>query len=133
MTTRPTRRRAEPSPSFRCCPAWGCVLSFDRPHSPLALLVLLAACEIEEIGIPRTDAQVAVHSVLSASAPTQVVLLERTRNGTVAITAPAFEVPDPVLSDEGIAESNAIVTLTTPRGATLVAREDFATRGDGKG
>ncbi len=37
------------------------------------------------------------------------------------------------MSDEGIAESNAIVTLTTPRGATLVAREDFATRGDGKG
>lgn len=99
----------------------------------LLLLALLAACEIEKVEIPRTEAHVALHAVLSASAPNQVVLLERTRNGTVAITAPAFEVPDPVLSDEGIAESDAVMTLTTPGGAMLVAREDAAARGDGKG
>lgn len=97
------------------------------------LALLLAACEIEKVGIPPTDAQVALHAVLSASAPSQVVLLERTRNGTLAITAPSFEVPDPVLSDEGIAESNAVVTLTTPGGTTLVAREDAAVRSDRKG
>jgi hypothetical protein len=97
------------------------------------LLVALVACEIDEVGIPRTQAQVAVHAVLSASATTQVVLLERTRNGSVAISAPAFEIVDPVLSDEGIAETNALVTLTAPSGATLVAREDVTVRGDGKG
>lgn len=106
---------------------------FSRRDFLLALLLVLGACEIEKVGIPRTDAQVALHSVLSASAPNQVVLLERTRNGSVAITAPAFEVPDPVLSDEGIAESGAIITLTTPSGRTLVAREDVTVRGDGKG
>lgn len=108
------------------------MLSFDRRWS-LAVLIALAACEIDEVGIPRTQAQVAVHAVLSASATTQVVLLERTRNGSVAISAPAFEIVDPVLSDEGIAETNALVTLTAPSGATLVAREDVTVRGDGKG
>ena len=74
-----------------------------------------------------------MHSVLSASASTQVVLLERTRNGTVAISTPAFEIVDPVFSDEGIAETNALVALTTPSGTTLFAREDVTVRGDGKG
>ncbi len=96
-------------------------------------MLLLAACEIEKVGIPSTQAQVALHAVLSASAPSQVVLLERTRNGTLSITAPSFEVPDPILSDEGIAESSALVTMTTPSGRTLLAREDAAVRSDGKG
>ena len=108
-------------------------MSSNRRLAPLGLLALFAACEIEEVGIPTTQAHVALHSVLSVSASTQVVLLERTRNGTIAITAPAFEIIDPVLSDEGIAETNALVTLTTPTGATLVAREDVTVRGDGKG
>jgi hypothetical protein len=71
--------------------------------------------------------------VLSASAPTQVVLLERTRTGRVAVLAPPFDLGDPVVSDEGIAESGALVTLTMPDGSTLVAREDNTTRPDGKG
>jgi hypothetical protein len=91
----------------------------------LAILLLVAGCEIQEVSIPPTETRVAMHSVLSATAPTQVVLLERTRNGTVRIVAPPFDVPDPVLSDAGIPESDAIVTLTTPSGATLSAREDI--------
>lgn len=104
-----------------------------RRHWALLLLLVLSGCEIEKVGIPRTEARVALHAILSASASSQVVLLERTRNGTVAISAPAFEIIDPVLSDEGIAETNALVTLTTPSGQTLVAREDVVARGDGKG
>jgi hypothetical protein len=108
------------------------LLSRKRYRS-LALVLLLAACEIEKVGIPSTQARVALHAVLSASAPSQVVLLERTRNGTLSITAPSFEVPDPILSDEGIAESSALVTMTTPSGRMLLAREDAAVRSDGKG
>ena len=110
-------------------------MSFDAPRRlPLLLLLLvLGGCEIEKVGIPRTEARVALHAVLSASTSSQVVLLERTRSGTVAISAPGFEVLDPVVSDEGIPESNALVTLTTPSGQTLVAREDVVVRGDGKG
>jgi len=92
-----------------------------------------AACELERVDIPRPEAQVSLHSVLSASAQTQVVLLERTRNGSVTMLAPPFDQADPVVSDEGIAESFATVQLTTPSGATLTAVEDRFTRGDGKG
>ena len=99
----------------------------------LALLALLGACELEEVGIPRTEARVALHSVLSASAPTQVVLLERTRNGSFSIIGPPFDLVDPVVADQGIAESGATVSLTTPDGHTLVAREDIEVLGDGKG
>jgi hypothetical protein len=61
---------------------------------------------------------------LSASAFSQVVLLERTRNGSVSVFAPPFDLEDALGSDDGIAETGATVTLTTPSGATLVARED---------
>jgi hypothetical protein len=85
------------------------------------------------VSIPRTESLVAMHAVLSASASTQVVLLERTRNGSVSVLAPGFDLEDPLVSDEGIAESGAIVSLTMPSGQTLDAVEDNVARGDGKG
>jgi hypothetical protein len=90
----------------------------------MALVAVAAACEIEKVDIPRPERLVALHGVLSASAPSQVVLLERTRNGSVRVVAPSFDLESPLGSDSGIAENGAIVTLTTPGGATLVARED---------
>jgi hypothetical protein len=90
----------------------------------VATLVLATACEIEKVEIPRPEQQIALHGVLSASAFSQVVLLERTRNGSVSVFGPSFDLEDPLGSDEGIAETGAIVTLTTPSGTTLVARED---------
>jgi uncharacterized protein DUF4249 len=97
------------------------------------LLVTVSACEIEKVGIPPTDSMVSLHGVLSASASSQVVLLERTRNGTVQMFAPPFDLADPIVSDEGVAESGAIVTLTTPDGQTLTAVEDSRVRDDRKG
>jgi hypothetical protein len=70
--------------------------------------------------------------VLSATAPTQVVVLERTRAGLVGIIGPPVDLPDPTVRDEGIAETGALVTLSTPQGQTLVARED-ASVNDGHG
>jgi hypothetical protein len=96
-------------------------------------VLLLAACEFDRVGIPRTDAFVSMHAVLSVSAATQVVLLERTRNGSVFIVSPPFDLVDPVMSDEGIAESGATVLLVSPAGDTVQAREDYTTRGDGRG
>lgn len=97
------------------------------------MLSLLAACEIEQVAIPQTEARVATHGVLSATATTQVVLLERTRVGAVSVSAPPFELEDPFGSDEGIAESFATISLTTPDGLTLVAREDNLGGGAGRG
>ena len=90
----------------------------------MALVSAVIACEIEKVEIPRPTQLLALHGVLSASAPNQVVLLERTRNGSVAVRAPSFELESPLGSDSGIAENGAIVTLLTPSGGTLVARED---------
>jgi hypothetical protein len=95
--------------------------------------MLMTGCEIEKVDIPRTDALLAMHGVLSASAQSQVILLERTRNGSVYVFGSSFDLADPVVSDEGIAEIGAFVTLTTPNGQTLVASADNTTRGDGKG
>ena len=99
----------------------------------VSLLVAVSACEIEKVGIPSTKSMVSLHGVLSASASSQVVLLERTRNGTVRMFAPPFDLADPIVSDEGVAESGAIVTLTTPDGETLTAVEDSRVRDDRKG
>ena len=103
----------------------GCALRFSRAASVAAAATLVVtACEIEKVNIPRPEQQVAVHGVLSASAFSQVVLVERTRNGSVSVFGPPFDLEDPLGSDAGIAETGAIVTLTTPGGATLVAKED---------
>ena len=99
----------------------------------MTVLLMLAACELDRTAIPRTDSRLALHGVLSASAQTQVVLLERTRSGRVYVVAPPFDVGDPVVSDEGIAETGAQMTLVAPDGTILAAREDNTTRGDGKG
>ena len=99
----------------------------------VALAALLAACEIDRTAIPRTDPQLALHGVLSATATSQVVLLERTRSGRVQLVAPPFDLGDPVVSDAGIAETGAQMTLLAPDGTTSIAREDNTTRTDGKG
>jgi hypothetical protein len=107
-------------------------LRSDTPAAAV-LLLLLAACEIEEVAIPPTEARVAMHGVLSASAPTQVVVLERTRAGLVGIVGPPIDNPDPTVSDEGVAVTGAFVRLTTPAGQTLIAREDNMASGDASG
>jgi hypothetical protein len=99
----------------------------------LVMVLLLTACEIEKVAIARPPAQLALHGMLSATAPSQVVLLEHTRNGSVQLIAPPFDVTDPVVSDEGIAETGATMTLQTPTGELYVASEDNTTRIDGKG
>ncbi len=107
------------------------------PAATCALLFAFAllstvACEIEEIAIPSTESRVAMHGVLSPSAQTQVVILERTRSGLVGIIGPPIDLPDNTLSD-GIAESGALVTLATPSGATLTAVEDIVAFDRGPG
>ncbi|HEX2718213.1 MAG TPA: hypothetical protein VHM67_11065 [Gemmatimonadaceae bacterium] len=108
------------------------MLRSERVCLALASMMLVAACEIEEVAIPRTTGKLAMHGVLSATAQSQVVLLERTRSGSV-VASPPFELPSPLGNDAGIAESGAVVTMTTPGGATLVAWEDILVNPDGNG
>jgi hypothetical protein len=99
----------------------------------VASQLMLAGCELDEVTIPRTEPRLSMHGVLSPSASTQVVLLERTRNGSVFLIGPPFDLTDPVVSDKGIAESAATVRLTTPTGQNVFAIEEPILRGDGKG
>jgi hypothetical protein len=97
----------------------------------LALILLVVACEIEKVAIPRTDWRNALHGVLSATAPTQVILLERTRTGSVA----SYDLGDPFFT-AAVAETDAIVTLTSPSGQVFTALEDKhvpVNRGQGSG
>ena len=101
--------------------------------SALALLALLGACKIEEVEIPRTSSRVAVHAVLSATAPNQVMLLERTRNGSVTIVGTPFELEDPFVNDPGIAEPGASAILVAPDDQAFVGSEDLTPGGTGAG
>ena len=71
----------------------------------LIVAIMLAAsavaCEIEKVEIPRPAQLVALHGVLSASAPSQVVLLERTRNGSVDVRGPSFELESTTKAPSG--------------------------------
>ena len=99
----------------------------------LALVVLLGGCKIEEVEIPRTTSRVALHAVLSATAPSQVMLLERTRNGSVTIVGTPFELENPFVNDQGIAEPGATATLVAPDGQVFIGREDLTPGGSGAG
>ena len=105
----------------------------SRRALALAFLFLLGGCTIEEVEIPRTKARVAVHAVLSATAPNQVMLLERTRTGSVTIIGEPFELENPFVNDPGIAELNALATLVAPDGQVFVGREDLTPGGSGTG
>lgn len=96
-------------------------------------LLLLVGCKVEEVAIPRTASRLAVHAVLNATAPNQVMLLERTRNGSVTIVAPPFELENPFVNDPGIIETGARATLVLPDGTGIVGREDLTPGGAGTG
>src|SRR5436305_1892263 len=129
-TTPTTTPLAKHTLNCRCCRAWGCALRSKLLM--IGIVAIASACELDKTAIPRTESQLALHGVLSASASTQVVLLERTRNGTVQFVAPSFELEDPIGTDEGIAETGATAALRAPDGSVIVASEDAVTNG-GKG
>lgn len=96
-------------------------------------IAAVSACEVEKIVIAPPPRELALHGVLSASAPSQVVLLERTRNGSISIYAPSFDLESALGSDSGIAEGKARVTLTTPDGQVVRAIEDVTVNIDRSG
>jgi hypothetical protein len=99
----------------------------------LLISALLGGCEIEKATIAQTKPRIALHAVLSATAPAQVLLLERTRSGAVTVIAPPFELEDPFGPGTGIAEAGATALLAMPNGTVLVGREDPTPGGAGSG
>jgi hypothetical protein len=93
----------------------------------LALVALVAGCELGQVTVAAPRAQLVVHSVLNPGARTQWVLVERTLTGTVTIPEDArFDPNDPIRSGSGVPVSGAIVTVTGADGLVLRGVEERA-------
>jgi hypothetical protein len=111
----------------------------------LALGFAASGCALDKAVIPSRPSTLVVHGVLSSTAPTQTILVERTLTGEVTLYpyvpiaggAPvgSFSSGEQVVSDWGNPESGAIVEVTTPSGQVVTAQEykTFTTLGNGAG
>lgn len=90
----------------------------------VVLTLLLGACDLGTINVPKTAPTVVVHGVLNPSAPNQVILLERTLTGAVQIPDTSFDVSDPIISAGGVAISNATVEIIDSTGRVTRGVED---------
>jgi hypothetical protein len=108
-----------------------------------AILLVATGCDLGRIDIPFAPSSVVIHGVLTATADTQTVLVERTRTGefpttTYCVTCQSiFSVDggEPIVTDGGVPERGATAVLTTPTGQTITARElsSFSSSGNGAG
>jgi hypothetical protein len=100
----------------------------------LIILCAATACALDQITLPIAPSTLVLHGVLSPSARAQDILLERTITGELAIPILVpYESSEPIISDYGNAETNALTQLTTPSGQTIAGREVRTFSGDGHG
>ena len=92
--------------------------------APIAALVMLTACTIGEVNVPKTQSFLVVHGVLNTSSPDQVVLLERSLTGAVDIKNTNFNPNEPIASDGGVPVTGAVAELITPTGQVVNGIED---------
>lgn len=97
---------------------------------------VFSACDLGRIALPIRPSRLVIHGVLSATAPTQTVLVERTLTGEFATSSPfGPDGAEPIYSDGGNAERFATVKLILPSGDSIAARElaSFSVLGNGGG
>lgn len=99
----------------------------------LVAAALAAACDLGTVTVPRTAPSIVVHGVLNASAPNQVVLVERTLTGTITIPDTTFNPNDPIVSAGGIPVSGATVEIVDSAGAAFTGIEDKTVLANGQG
>lgn len=97
-------------------------------------VVVVAACDLGSVNIPRTNPTIVVHGILNPSANDQVILVERTLTGAVDIPdSQAFDVSEPILSAGGEPVQNAVVEIVDSLGRTFRGVEDRLVNTNGKG
>ena len=109
---------------------------FDRRVVNAAAVVAIVsavACDLGTVTVPKTSPSVVVHAVLNASAPNQVVLVERSLTGAVTIPDTTFNPNDPIVSAGGIPVSGAIVEIFDSAGTVFRGVEDKTVFGSGQG
>jgi hypothetical protein len=110
------------------------VSRFSSRHAVVVAAGLLAGgCKFNEITIPETAPAVVVHAVLNPALLTQVVLVERTLTGSVAVNDSIFNPADPIVSDGGVPVNQAQVVLADSAGLTTTGIEDVTDEGRGTG
>jgi uncharacterized protein DUF4249 len=112
----------------------------ERPRAALlaslaaaVLALALAGCDIGKVTLAETTPSLVIHSVLSVSATSQVVLLERTLTGAVTLPDTIFDPTDPVVSAGGIPVVGALVELIDSAGNVVRGAEDLTHSAEGKG
>ena len=91
------------------------------------------ACDLGTVTVPQTAPGVVVHAVLNASAPSQVVLVERTLTGAIDIPDTTFNPNDPIVSAGGIPVSGATVEISDSSGTLFTGVEDKTLFPNGQG
>lgn len=91
------------------------------------------ACDLGTVTVPQTAPSVVVHAVLNASAPNQVVLVERTLSGAIDIPDTTFNPNDPIVSAGGIPVSGATVAISDSAGTVFTGVEDKTLFPNGQG
>jgi hypothetical protein len=104
-----------------------------RRRAAGVLLLILTACEIGEVNVPRSESFLVVHGVLNTTAPDQVVLLERSLIGAVDIKTTNFNPAEPILSDGGVPVTGAAAALIGPDGRVVPGVEDRLVTPNGSG
>lgn len=92
-----------------------------------------AACDLGTVTVPRTAPSVVVHAVLNATAPNQVVLVERTLTGAITIPDTMFNPNDPIVSAGGIPIDDATVEIVDSTGTVFRGVEDKVVLANGQG
>ena len=109
---------------------------FDRRAicaAAVAAVVGATACDLGTVTVPKTTPSVVVHGVLNASAPNQVVLIERSLTGAVTIPDTTFNPNDPIVSAGGIPVSGATVEISDSAGTVFKGVEDKTVFASGQG
>ena len=88
-------------------------------------LAALSACELAETELAPVTPRLVVHSVLSPTSVTQVLLLERSWDGDKYIykTGKTYSQTDPIVGGGGYGEVSAQVDVTMPDGSVRRATE----------
>jgi hypothetical protein len=108
--------------------------SSRRLAAGLAIVAVVAACDLGTVTVARTNPTLVVHGVLNPSANDQVILVERTLTGAVQIPdSQFFDAADPILSAGGIPVRDAVVEIIDSAGRVTRGVEDRTVNANGKG
>jgi hypothetical protein len=87
--------------------------------------IVFVGCELDEAIVTPVQSQLVVHAVLSPTAGSQTILLERSWDGinTIWKTGQTYSQSNPITGGSGFAEISAEIDVVTPSGNVLRATE----------